>query len=47
MQNGDRKKPEVLGDKPAPVLVGPPQILHRLTWVGTLASAVRDRTVIA
>jgi len=40
-------KLEVLGDKPASVLDGPPQIPHRLTWAGTLASAVRDRTLIA
>ena len=38
-----RRKKEVRGEKPVPVLLYPPQIPLRLTWERTHLSAVKDR----
>jgi hypothetical protein len=40
-------KIEVLGEKPVPVPLWPPQIRHGLSWDRTQASAVRGRRLIA
>jgi hypothetical protein len=40
-------KTEVLGEKPVPMPLCPPQILHELTRFRTLASAVRGRRLTA
>ena len=37
-----RDKTEVLGEKPAPIPLCPPQILHGLTWDRTLAFAAQN-----
>jgi hypothetical protein len=40
-------KTEVLGEKPVPVPLCPPQIPHKLTWDRTRASAVRGQRLTA
>ena len=40
-------KTELLGEKPVPVSLSPPQISHGLAWDRTLASAVRGRWLTA
>jgi hypothetical protein len=39
----DRGKPKIIGEKPVPVPLCPPQIPHGLTRARTQASAVRGR----
>ena len=43
----DREKTEVLGEKPVPVPLYPPQIPHELARDRTRASAVGGRRLIA
>jgi hypothetical protein len=37
------EKTEVLGEKPAPLLLGPPKMPNEMAWEWALASAVIDR----
>jgi hypothetical protein len=40
-------KTEVLGEKPVPVPLCPPRILHDLTWARTRAAAVGSQRLTA